>query len=83
MCVFLCVFVCVCKYIVDEAVEWAHIAVFSNMGQCCVAGTRTFVHEDIYDEFVKKATARALKRKVGDPYDMSTDSGPQVHHLES
>ena len=48
------------------------------MGQCCIAGSRTFVHEDIYDEFVKKATARAQKRVVGDPYDMTSDSGPQV-----
>ena len=30
-------------------------ALFFNMGQCCTAGSRTFVHEDIYDEFVKKA----------------------------
>jgi len=29
-------------------------ALFFNMGQCCTAGSRTFVHEDIYDEFVKK-----------------------------
>ena len=31
-------------------------ALFFNMGQCCTAGSRTFVHEDIYDEFVKKAS---------------------------
>ena len=30
-------------------------ALFFNMGQCCTAGSRTFVHEDIYEEFVKKA----------------------------
>ena len=29
-------------------------ALFFNMGQCCTAGSRTYVHEDIYDEFVKK-----------------------------
>ena len=32
-------------------------ALFFNMGQCCTAGSRTFVHEDIYDEFVKKASS--------------------------
>jgi len=63
---------------IDYAVEWSHKAVFPNMGQCCVAGTRTFVHEDIYDEFVKKATARAQKRTVGDPFDLSSESGPQI-----
>ena len=61
-----------------NAVEQSHVAVFSNMGQCCVAGTRTFVHEDIYDEFVKKSKEHAQKRVVGDPYDLKTQSGPQV-----
>lgn len=32
----------------DEAVELAHNAVFVNMGQCCSAATRTFVHESKY-----------------------------------
>ena len=47
-------------------------------GQCCTAGSRTFVHESIYDEFVKKAVARAQNRKVGDPFDDDTEQGPQV-----
>ncbi|CAL5223994.1 g6609 [Coccomyxa viridis] len=63
---------------IDAAVEAAHDALFFNMGQCCTAGSRTFVHEDIYDEFVKKAAARAEKRNVGDPFDESTEQGPQI-----
>ncbi|KAL9251185.1 Benzaldehyde dehydrogenase, mitochondrial-like protein [Drosera capensis] len=49
---------------VDKAVELAHFALFFNQGQCCCAGSRTFVHESIHDEFVAKAKARALKRSV-------------------
>ena len=52
-------------------------ALFFNMGQCCTAGSRTFVHSSIYDEFVAKAKARAEKRKVGDPFETDTDQGPQ------
>ncbi|KAK9807805.1 hypothetical protein WJX72_009910 [[Myrmecia] bisecta] len=63
---------------IDAAVEQAHFALFFNMGQCCTAGSRTFVHEDIYDEFVKKATERAQNRKVGDPFASDTEQGPQV-----
>lgn len=63
---------------IDEAVEGAHNALFFNMGQCCTAGSRTFVHESIYDEFVKKAVQRAQNRKVGDPFDDDTEQGPQV-----
>lgn len=62
----------------DEAVEIAYQAVFMNQGQNCCAGTRTFVHESIYDEFVKKAAAKAKTRKVGDPCQTGVDQGPQV-----
>jgi aldehyde dehydrogenase (NAD+) len=43
----------------------------------CCAGTRTFVHESIYDKFVEKATELARKRKLGDPFG-EVDQGPQV-----
>lgn len=42
-------------------------------------GSRTFVHEDIYAEFVKKATAMAAARKVGNPFDEGVEQGPQVN----
>lgn len=47
-------------------------------GQCCCAGSRTFVHERVYDEFVEKAKARAAKRVVGDPFKGNIEQGPQV-----
>lgn len=47
-------------------------------GQCCCAGSRLFVHAKIYDEFVKRAVARAEAAKVGDPFDELTTQGPQV-----
>lgn len=64
---------------VDTAVAAAQEAVMTNAGQCCVAGSRTFVHEKIYDEFVKKTVALAATRKVGDPWEKETQQGPQVH----
>lgn len=63
---------------VDQAVELAHFALFFNQGQCCCAGSRTFVHERVYDEFVEKAKARALKRVVGDPFKKGVEQGPQI-----
>ncbi|KAF3779886.1 Aldehyde dehydrogenase family 2 member B7 [Nymphaea thermarum] len=63
---------------VDEAVELAHRALFFNQGQCCCAGSRTFVHESVYDEFVEKAKARAMKRVVGDPFKEGVEQGPQI-----
>jgi len=63
---------------VDHAVELAHFALFFNQGQCCCAGSRTFVHERVYDEFVEKSKARALKRVVGDPFKKGVEQGPQI-----
>lgn len=47
-------------------------------GQCCCAGSRTYVHERVYDEFKEKAKALALKRVVGDPFKKGVEQGPQV-----
>ncbi len=66
----------------DEAVEGAHFGLFFNHGQCCCAGSRVFVEEKIYDEFVEKSGARARRRTVGDPFDPKTEQGPQVDQTQ-
>ncbi len=67
---------------VDEAVEGAHFGLFFNHGQCCCAGSRVFVEEKIYDQFVEKSGVRAKNRTVGDPFDPKTEQGPQVDHAQ-
>ena len=62
----------------DVAVEGAHMGIFVNQGQSCCAGSRVFVEEKVYQQFVEKSVARAAKRRVGDPFDPTTDQGPQV-----
>lgn len=61
---------------IDQAVELAGAAIFVNNGQLCTAGSRTFVHRSIYDEFVKKAVERAKKITVGNP--STSQQGPLV-----
>eukprot|EP00775_Hariotina_reticulata_P006904 gene6904-7120_t len=62
---------------VDKAVADTHFALFFNHGQCCAAGSRLFVHESIYDEFVEKSVTAAKNRRIGDPFG-DVDQGPQV-----
>lgn len=62
----------------DAAVEGAYFGLFFNQGQCCVAGSRLFVQESAYDEFVHKIVQKAKGRKVGDPFSTETEQGPQV-----
>lgn len=63
----------------DHAVETAHFGLFFNQGQCCCAGSRIFVEDAIYDEFVARSVERAKKRAVGNPFDLNVEQGPQVH----
>jgi len=62
----------------DLAVNVTHFAIFYNQGQVCCAGSRTYVHEKVYDEFVKRSVEMAKKRKLGDPFEDSTQQGPQI-----
>ncbi|XP_044494509.1 benzaldehyde dehydrogenase, mitochondrial [Mangifera indica] len=63
---------------VDKAAELAHFALFFNQGQCCSAGSRTYVHERVYDQFLEKAKALAVNRVVGDPFKAGIQQGPQI-----
>jgi aldehyde dehydrogenase (NAD+) len=66
----------------EEAVEGAHMGLFSNQGQSCCTGSRVFVEETIYERFVEKTIARAQKRIVGDPFDPITELGPLVDQTQ-
>ena len=63
---------------IEQAVEMSHFALFFNQGQCCCAGSRCFVEESVYDDFVALSAERAKNRVVGNPYDPNTEQGPQV-----
>lgn len=62
----------------DKAVPGAAMAVFSNAGQICSAGTRLFVHSSIHDEFMERLSAFTKTIRVGDPLDLATQIGPVV-----
>ena len=67
----------------DQALISAHVGLFLNMGQCCVASSRIYVHEDVHDEFVEKIVALASRlRSQGDLTSETDveilDLGPQV-----
>lgn len=63
---------------IDLAIAQSQVGLFLNMGQCCIAGSRVYVQEKIYDEFVRRTTEVSAKRKVGDPFDKDTAHGPQI-----
>jgi phenylacetaldehyde dehydrogenase len=52
--------------------------IFFNMGQCCTAGSRLFVHERIFDKMMTGLSDEAAKIKIGPGLDPSTQMGPLV-----
>ncbi|KAK3680684.1 aldehyde dehydrogenase (NAD(P)(+)) ald5 [Vermiconidia calcicola] len=67
---------------IDNAISWVNFGIFFNHGQCCCAGSRIYVQESIYDEFIKRFKDRASKNVVGDPFAKDTFQGPQVSQLQ-
>jgi aldehyde dehydrogenase (NAD+) len=63
---------------IDAAVPGAAMAVFANSGQICSAGTRLFVEQRIYDEFVGKVAEFGKGLKVGNGIDPDVQIGPLV-----
>ena len=66
----------------DRAIEGAQIGILFNQGQVCCAGSRIFVHDEIYDEFVGKLVEAFKAVKVGDPLDPTTQMGSQINRRQ-
>jgi aldehyde dehydrogenase (NAD+) len=62
----------------EAAVPGAAMAVFANSGQICSAGTRLFVEQKVYDEFVGKVAEFGKNLRVGNGLDPETQIGPLV-----
>ena len=51
---------------------------FARQGQSCTAGSRLFVHRDVFDSFLGRLSTKLAKLKVGDPLDEANDMGAIV-----
>jgi len=63
---------------IEQAVDGAMMGIFFNQGEVCCAGSRLFVEQKIHDQFVDRLVKKAKERKVGDPFDPTTEQGAQV-----
>ena len=52
---------------------------FTRQGQSCTAGSRLFVHADVYDAFLAVLVEKVRALKVGDPLDEATDMGSIIN----
>ncbi|HIU63998.1 MAG TPA: aldehyde dehydrogenase [Candidatus Avacidaminococcus intestinavium] len=60
------------------ALEGVQLGILFNQGQVCSAGSRIFVEESFYDEFMAHVVPAFEKVKVGNPLDPETQMGAQI-----
>jgi acyl-CoA reductase-like NAD-dependent aldehyde dehydrogenase len=60
----------------DAAESGVLAGIFAAAGQTCVAGSRAFVHESVYDELTRRLIARAGEIRIGNPMNPDTQMGP-------
>ena len=61
----------------DKAIE-GFVMFALNSGEICASPTRALIHEDIYEEFMKRALERVKAIKMGNPLDTETMMGAQA-----
>ncbi|MGY3766365.1 aldehyde dehydrogenase family protein [Vagococcus vulneris] len=66
----------------DKAVEGAELGILFNQGQVCCAGSRIFVQEGIYDQFVAALKEKFEAVVVGDSLKMDTQMGAQINQRQ-
>ncbi|KQD48110.1 5-carboxymethyl-2-hydroxymuconate semialdehyde dehydrogenase [Acinetobacter baumannii] len=62
----------------ERALDAALFTIFSLNGERCTAGSRIFIQESVYDEFVAEFARRAKNIIVGDPQDPNTQVGSMI-----
>jgi betaine-aldehyde dehydrogenase len=69
----------------DHAVAGVLYGIFSSSGESCIAGSRLFVAQQHYEEFMERLAHGAAALRVGDPADERTQMGPLIsaRHRES
>ena len=60
----------------ENAINGITAGIFGATGQSCIAGSRLYIQNEIYDEFLEKLVNRAKKIKIGSPMDPDTEMGP-------
>lgn len=55
---------------------------FTRQSQSCTAGSRLFLHADIFDSFLEKLSAKLAKLKIGDPLDEASDIGAIINEKQ-
>ncbi|KAF8076295.1 aldehyde dehydrogenase domain-containing protein [Lyophyllum atratum] len=62
----------------DQAANWAALGICYNSGQDCTAGSRVYVQDSVYDEFLSLLVSKVKDQVIGDGLDDKSGGGPVV-----
>src|SRR5437763_8746210 len=65
--------------VASSAAVWG---AFMNCAQTCLSVERCYVHERIYEPFLKACVEKTVRLRVGDGADPATDVGPLIHQRQ-
>ncbi|MBD1147562.1 aldehyde dehydrogenase [Pelagibacterales bacterium SAG-MED31] len=60
----------------DNAINGIMASIFGASGQSCIAGSRLYLQEDIYQDYLEELKNRTEAIKIGDPLSTTTQLGP-------
>jgi len=66
----------------EQAEAGVLAGIFAAAGQTCVAGSRAYIHQSIYDAFVDRIVRRAQQITIGDPLKAATQMGPVATKMQ-
>lgn len=68
---------------IPNALKWVYYGIYANQGQICTSTARIYIHEKIYDEFLRRFLAYTEKHAiVGDQFKEETFIGPLVNKAQ-
>jgi phenylacetaldehyde dehydrogenase len=62
----------------NAAIPGVSTSIFFNHGQCCVAGSRLYAHEKVFDQVVEGVASAARNIKLGPGLNTDSEMGPLV-----
>ena len=60
----------------DNAINGIMASIFGATGQSCIAGSRLYLQEEIYQDYLDELKKRTQAIKIGDPMSTTTQLGP-------
>ncbi|KAF9063503.1 aldehyde dehydrogenase domain-containing protein [Rhodocollybia butyracea] len=62
----------------EQAAKWAALGMCFNTGQDCIAGSRLYIQDSVYDKFIEMLVSTVKATKIGNGFDEKSSGGPLV-----